>query len=155
MKVFCLTFVVHVKIPNHCHLERSLVLVMPSDHLFLSCRAIICSCHVERSFVLVMSSDHLFLSCRMTICSCHLERPFIIVMSSDHLFLSSRATIYYCHVERPTGVETSSYMSALKISPLTSFGRNDKMGHFSLHNLKFSLPQTMDVAVFVDCDRLA
>ena len=155
MKVFCLTFVVHVKIPNHCHLEQSLVLVMSSDHLLLSCRATTCSCHAERSLVLVMSSDHLFLSCQMTICSCHVERSFVLIMPSDHLFLSCQMTICSCHVERPTGVETSSYMSALKISPLTSFGRNDKMGHFSLHNLKFSLPQTMDVAVFVDCDRLA
>ena len=84
-----------------------------------------------------------------------MSKSRITVISSDHLLLSCRVITCSCHVERPTGVETSSYMSALKISPLTSFGRNDKMGHFSLHNLKFSLPQTVDVAVFVDRYRLS
>ena len=74
---------------------------------FLSCRATI---------FLVMSNDLLLLSCRATI---------FLVMSSDH---------FSCHVERPQGVETSLYTSALKISPLTSFGRNDKWSdRFSCH----------------------
>ncbi len=47
------------------------------------------------------------------------------VMSSDR---------FSCHVERPQGVETSLYTSVLKISPLTSFGRNDKWSdRFSCH----------------------
>ena len=56
----------------------------------------------------------------------HVERPFFTCHVEQPFFT--------CHVERPTGVETSLYTSALKISPLTSFGRNDKWSdRFSCH----------------------
>ena len=74
------------------------------------------------------------LSCRLSP-YCHVEQLFFLVLLKDHLSLLCRAIIFpvlssyrfSCHVERPQGVETSLHMSALKISPLTSFGRNDNM----------------------------
>ena len=88
----------------------------------------------------------LFPSC---VPSCSLSFPFSFSCSSSflsfdfsHIFLIPRFLFFFfrwgwlnvtihCHVERPTGVETSFYISVLKIPPLTSFGRNDKIRLFS------------------------
>ena len=51
----------------------------------------------------------------------------ILVMLYQYTPVMPGDVLIFCHVERPQGVETSLYTSALKISPLTSFGRNDKM----------------------------